>query len=486
LVVVASISVLPPEDGEAALRLARRLLAQDKLLEPVYRAVMRLCQGRGERALALKTYGNCREALGEELGVEPDRETEDLYRDILTDQEPAATALSGPGGRARSGPSIAILPFKNLTGNESLNFLCEGLAEEISTGLGRFRSVSVIDRYSAAAVAAAASDTTEIGRRLGVALLVQGSIQATPSRLRITVRLVDSASRAQTWSDVFDCALGEAPGIPDQIAAAIIVTVHNRMENTVVEQSRRETSSAAWEYVLRGIRHLRGYAPDDNEKAAEMFREALRLEPDHALAQAYLAFSDVVINSYESAAKEFLQDCKLRIERALTLDPDDGRSHWVLSMVHGYLREYDDQKRRLERALAINPNDVNAMMSYGSYLAGFGKPDEGIATIREAMRLNPFHPEWYWLSLGSAFLAAQRYEDAIEAYKRRTRPKVWVLSRLAVCYAHLGRDAEAREMARQVLELEPDFRISTLWLRGWSEEEIAHLKEGMQKAGLPD
>ncbi len=486
-VVVASLSALSPKDADAAMQLARRLLAQDRMLEPVYRAMMRICHNRGERAVALKHYATCRDVLSEDLNIAPDHETEELYRDILMDR-PAAQAsvgLTGPD-HTNSNPSIAILPFQNLTGNEGLSYLCEGLAEDITTGLGRFRSLLVIDRYSAAAVTSATSDTQVIGQRLGVAQLVQGSIQANQSQLRITVRLVDSANRTQIWSDVFECDIGEAPSIPDQIVTAIIATVQNRAEHKIIVQSQNKPSMAAYECALRGIKHLRGYAKDDNDKALALFQQALRLDPDYALAQAYLAFAEVVIRNYDEAPHDLLVDCRNRIDRALAIDPEDYRINWLLSLLHGYLREFDEEKRQLERALALNPNDANCRMGYGAFLACFGQPDEGLAMIREAMRLNPFHPEWYWISLGDSFMAARRYEDAIEAYKRRTRPMVWVLTRLAICYAHLDREAEAKEMAQRVLELNPAFRISVLRSGGWSDADVAHMQDGMRRAGLPD
>lgn len=487
LVCTASISVLPSGDTEAALRLGRRLLAEDSTLESVYRATMRLSRTRGDRVTALKIYATCRDSLRDELGVEPDHETEWLYRDILTDgTAELPTPVEVLADTSPSKPSIAIIPFANLTGTESLNFLCEGLAEDVSTGLGRFRSLFVIDRYSAATVASATSDTVEIGKRLGAAALVQGSIQASNSRLRITVRLVDSASRAQTWSDVFECATGDAPGIPDQIVNAIIATVHNRTEHAVADRPKGKPSMAAYEFTMRGIKHLRGYAPDDNEKALALFRDALRVEPDYPLAQAYLAFAEVVANNYDSAPRALLIDCKTRIDQALALDPDDGRIHWLLAFLHSYLREFDEEKLRLERALALNPNDANAKSTYGSVLAGLGQHEEGLGQMREAMRLNPFHPEWYWVSLGNAFLVARRYADSIEAYKRRTRPQVWVLTRMAICFAHMGRTAEAREMTRRVLEINPAFRISTFRNGAWSDEDIAHMHEGMRLAGLPE
>jgi tetratricopeptide (TPR) repeat protein len=237
---------------------------------------------------------------------------------------------------------------------------------------------------------------------------------------------------------------------------------------------------------MRGIKHLRGYAADDNEKAQALFRDALKADPTYALAQAYLAFSDVVVANYDAAPRALLVDSKTRIDQALAIDPADGRIHWLLAYVHGFLREFDDEKLRLERALSLNPNDANARATYGVALSSFGLHEEGIQHVREAMRLNPFHPEWYWLALGGAFLAARRYADAIEAYKRRTRPQLWVLTRMAICFAHMGRIAEAREMTRRILEINPAFRITTFRSGAWSDADIEHMREGMRLAGLPE
>lgn len=487
MICAAPISAMSGEETEAALQLGSQLLSQDPLLEPVCRAVMRLLDLKGERVAALKAYATCREALRDDLGAEPDPETERLYRDILTGipAAPEPTKLVSVEV-AQDKPSIAVLPLVNLTGNESFGYLCEGLAEDISTGLGRFRSLLVIDRYSAAAVAANTADTIEIGRRLGAALLVQGSLQSTPSRLRVSLRLIDSASRTQTWSEVFDCAIGDAPSIPDQITRAIIATLENRAESSVLADRRAKTIMAAYVSTMRGIKHLRGYGADDNEKALALFRQALEIDPDYALAQAYLAFTEVVMNNYDAAPRAVLLDCKARIDQALANDPHDGRINWLLAFVHSYLREFDAERRQLERALSLNPNDANAKASYGSALACFGHHEEGLSEVRDAMALNPFHPEWYWLSLGSAFLAAGRYDDAIEAFKRRTRPKVWVLTRMVICYVLGGRMQEARATVDRVLEQRPDFRILGQRQGGWSEQDLERFNKAMIAAGLPE
>ena len=169
----------------------------DRLREPVYRALMRLHACRGERTEALKLYAACSEVLKLELGVAPDAKTEELYRDILTDRVSRAPEDASERERTAERPSIAVLPFSNLSGDEELGHLCDGITEDVITGLGRFRLLFVIDRHSSSAVSQQASDVADIGRRLGVRYLVQGSLQRLAERIRITVRLIDTGNRAQ-------------------------------------------------------------------------------------------------------------------------------------------------------------------------------------------------------------------------------------------------------------------------------------------------
>lgn len=468
------------QPDETAVRLAQRLLLRDRLCEPVYRALMRLHVASGDRAAALKLYGSCRAALKEELGVAPDLRTETLYRDILTDrQAPPAVADSEK-------PSIAVLPFDNLSRDADLSHLCEGIAEDITTGLGRFKLLFVIDRHSSATIARQASDVVEIGRRLGVAQLVQGSLQRLGERLRITVRLVDAATRAQVWSEAFDCPLSDIVNVPDRVTGAIISTLYDRVETALLEKSRRKPTLEAYECVLRGIRHLRGYGPDDNQRAVALFQQAVDLDPNYALALAYRAFADVVLHRYDDSPPEILASSREMALAAVRMDPEDSRCHWLLGLVVGYAGDLQSEERHYLRALALNPNDANILATYAGLLASLGRVEEGLARMREAMQRNPYHPEWYWVDLAIIFYIARRYEDAAEAYRQRTNPGYWVMSRLAACYAQMGRMEEARAAAAEVLRLKPDFSVMGLNRAGWSNADTEHIREGMRKAGLPD
>lgn len=475
---------------KSAADLAQQLLSRDRLREPIYRALMRMRASMHDRAGSMKAYADCRDALVTDLNLAPELETEQLYRDILTARPSPGFSneiSTGEAADVSGRPSIAVMPFSNISADPTLNPLCEGLAEDIITGLGRFRLAFVIDRNSSSVVHQTNTDTAEIGKRLGVGLVVQGSLQRLGGRIRITVRLVNAAARTQVWGDDFECDVEELPAIPEKISKSIIVTLYNRVENSLLEQSRRKPTLAAYECVLRGVKHLRGYGHDDNRCAIELLQKAIDLDPEYALARAYRAFADVVFHDYDAAPVEILAQARTMALEAVEMEPEDGRCRWLLGMICRFSGDTEGEEQQYLRALALNPNDANALATYGILLVALGRHDEGIDRTREAMRLNPYHPEWYWVGLGGALYAARRYEDALEALRRRSQPKTWVLSRIAASYAQLGRMDEAAKTVAEIFRQNPNFSISDLrGGSGWGLKDRQHLREGMRKAGLPE
>jgi adenylate cyclase len=219
--------------------------------------------------------------------------------------------------------------------------------------------------------------------------------------------------------------------------------------------------------------------------AAELFQRAAGLDPDYGLARAYRAFADVVMNGYADAPDTVLAEALSLAKSAVQMSDDDSRCHWILAMIHGYSGNPQAAQQHYQRAFALNPNDANAIAASGLALAALGRAEEGIQRIREAMRLNPFHPEWYWNDLGMALYAARRYADAAEVLSERVKQGSWTLSRIAACYAQMNRMEEASAAAAEVLRLEPDFALSKRRLHIWTEAEAEHIREGMRKAGLP-
>jgi tetratricopeptide (TPR) repeat protein len=219
-----------------------------------------------------------------------------------------------------------------------------------------------------------------------------------------------------------------------------------------------------------------------------LFESAVGLDPHYALAHAYLAWALLVEHGYGDAPNA-IKDRAL--ETALTgvrLDPGDGRCHRVLAIAYHHRGEFDLALSHFERAVGLNPNDANGIARMGLALAtAGGRAEEGIELIRQAMRLNPFHPESYWDDLAVAAYAARRYEEALEANRQIVgRKQYWYFARIAACYAQLGRVDEAHAQAIETLRLKPDFRLSAVRLFYKNPADAEHVLDGMRKAGLPD
>lgn len=478
---------LSAQDMASAILVARQLLARDRLREPLYRALMRMLASDNKRAEALKLFGQCESSLAQDLGVKPAPETEKLYRDILASQPAGnndAVKIATPSASER--PSIAVMPFQNISGQPDLDALCIGLAEDITSGLGRFKLFPVIDRFSSAEVAKSTSDAIEIGKRLGVDLVVQGSLQRLRDNLRMTVGLVDTSTRAQKWSGRFTFSASDILSAPDRIMSGVLASVNAQVESTLVERSRRKPTLAAYEDLLVGIRHLRGYEPDDNRLAIEHFDKALALDPDFALAMAYRGFADIVYHGYDATPREILDAAIARIRRASVLDPDEPRIWWLMGIAYTYGGTVDIEEQCYRKSVELNPSDANALVSLALVHVARGERERGLAIFREAFRLNPYHPEWYWVDFGSALYVCEKYEEAIEAFTHRRDPHVWVLSRIAACYAQLERMTEAKAVVDRIMGKSPGFRLSQMRTGSWGSDDTARFRAGMIKAGLPE
>jgi tetratricopeptide (TPR) repeat protein len=359
------------------------------------------------------------------------------------------------------------------------------MTEDIITGLGRFHFLFVIDRHSSVAISQQISDPAEIGRRLGVPYLIQGSLQRLGDRARITVRLVDAASRAQRWGNAYDVPFSEFLSISDKVTSALVSTLYERVESSLLEQSRRKPTLAAYECLVRGIKHLRGYAPEDNKHALELFRQAVELDPDYALARAYRALAEVIIHDYE-APDAVLADALSLASSAVDLDADDSRCQWILARIHRLGGNLEEAERHYRRALSLNPNDAIALASFARLRAAEGHWDEALDHLREAMRLNPYHPDWYWQVLAAILYSAGRYTDAAEVLGHATHRGFWSRCYLAASLAQVGRQEEAAAAIAEARRLRPDCSLTKMRTRDLSPADAERLIEGLRKAGLPE
>jgi TolB-like protein/Tfp pilus assembly protein PilF len=387
-------------------------------------------------------------------------------------------------------PSIAVLPFDNLSGQPDETYFSDGITEDIITGLARFRSLFVTARNSSFSFRGKPVHVAEIGRRLGVSYLLEGSVRRAGDRVRITAQLIETASGMHLWAERYDRKLDDIFAVQDEVAQTIAATLVGRIEDARLRQvlNKPTTSLAAYDCWLRGMAFFKGHAEDDNRNAYEMFTRAVALDPGYALAHAYVAFVWVALHGHSSAPADVLNAAFATATHALELDPQESRCHRILAHIWLNRRDYNMAEHHLRRALDLNPNDADARAGIGHLLALGGKPEEALVSLESAMRLNPLHPTWYNVFLAIAHYSLRHYDEAARALQQVSDPGYWSRARLAACYAQLGRTGEADVQVTEILKQKPDFSITGFFRDDVlleREEDRQLLREGLIKAGLP-
>ncbi|WP_331371426.1 adenylate/guanylate cyclase domain-containing protein [Sinorhizobium chiapasense] len=399
----------------------------------------------------------------------------------------AGPSTSSPAART----SIAILPFENSSGAPDQDFFSDGITEDIIGGLARFRSLSVIAASSSFSFRGKAVGLREIGIKLGVTYLVEGSVRRSGERIRITAQLVEATSGKHLWSEHYDRSVTDIFAVQDEVTKMIVSTLVGQIESADVRQALRKptTSLAAYEFYLRGLVHMRSYGADDNHQAHMMFGAALERDPQFALAHAYLALSMIALHGYANAPRDILDAALALARKAVLLDEGESGCERLLGLIHTNRREFDLAERHYRRAYQLNPNDANTLVQMGGLLARRGKIEEAMRWIDEGFRLNPFPPPWYSATLGNALYILGRYGEAAAALNELPNPGPFTCARLVACYAQAGDAAATDEAKARLLRLCPDFSTEDFINRGLlleRPEQRELFRQGLLKAGLPE
>jgi adenylate cyclase len=413
---------------------------------------------------------------------------------VHLNSDAGSVAPGGETARAESArkPSIAVLPFVNMSGDAEQEFFADGLTEDIITELSRFRELLVISRNAVFVHKGKPIKTRDIAREFGVDYVVEGSVRKASDRVRVTVQLIDGETETHVWADRYDRKLEDIFAIQDEVTSAVVATLFGRVEAARQDKAQRKRTGnmAAYEYVLTGKVLHHWSNRDANAEAIRMLDRAIALDPNYAHAHAWKACvtGQAWLNKWCEDPEVNLRIIRAELETALSLDDNDADVHRILAALNLNFNEFDKSTYHQERALSLNPNSDIIVVQQGELLTWVGRPEEGIEWVRRAMRLNPYHPERFWSHLGRAEYTARKYADAIQSYSKLTKPDHTHHAFLAASSAQLGNRTAAAAHVREVLEREPSFTIENFLgtLHYQQPSDIGRLREGLAKAGLPD
>ncbi len=400
-----------------------------------------------------------------------------------------ATA-AGPAQQPVVKPSVAVMPFTNMSGDPEQEFFVDGLTEDILTELARRHELFVISRNSTFVYKGRAVNLREVARTLGAQYMVEGSVRKAGDRLRVTVQLIDTASDTHIWAERYDRRLDDVFDLQDEVTAAIVATLPGRVEAAQHDQLARKkpSSMAAYELVLAAkVLHHRSKR-DDNFSALDLITRAVALDPDYAHAHAWRAciLGQSWVYGWCTDKDGTFTEMLRELDRALALDDNDADVHRILAASFVNRNDLTRARYHQERALALNPNYDLVVVQQGELLTWLGRPEEGIEWILKAMKLNPHHPERFWSHLGRAHFTARQYGEAIGAFMHMSKTDVLQHAFLAAAYGWLGDGTAAEAHAGRIRALDPDFDAATFLatMHYQDADDLDHLREGLARAGI--
>lgn len=385
-------------------------------------------------------------------------------------------------------PVVAVLRFRNDSGNPVDEALVDGFAEDVINGLARFRAVTVLARNSSFSFASyARSEWAQIRDRIGADYLVEGSVRRQDNKFLAAVNLIDAATASQLWGDRYQARDEGLFAIQQDIVEEIVGKLVTRVYSAGLQRTARKavTSLAAYELTLRGVSLLRDPAQSDLESAETLFNAAIAKDPAYGLAYTYLALARALYGEFGSVSIETLAAARDLADKGAALSPDQAECRRIQSLCRLYLRQHEAAEHHLRIALELNPYDAECIEQMGFLLAMRGRPMDALAWLARAVRIDPLQPYWYQYDRALALYLIGEYRAAADALEQSTRPTPWIRTRLAACYAQLGDMDAARRHAASINSDGPEFSAIDYAKHGVPFEHPAdaqHFEEGVMLA----
>ena len=389
-------------------------------------------------------------------------------------------------------PSIAVLPFVNMSGDPEQEYFSDGITEDLITDLSKISGLFVIARNSAFTYKGKPVKVDQVGRELGVRYVLEGSVRKAGDRVRITGQLVDASTGGHLWAERYDRDLTDIFALQDEVAQKIVAALAVKL--TEDEQERLERTYTdnleAYDYFLRGLEYSNRFTKEATDQARRLFEKAIDLDPGFAAAYGHMSLTYWVEWSFGWTQDfQFLEKAFELAQKAAALDDSLPEAHRILGILCLWKKQHDQAIALTERAITLNPNYADAIGQLGHVLSFAGRPEEAIGLVKKAMRLNPMYPVICLWDLGHAYMLAGRYDKAIAALKS-------VLNRnpnfhpahiyLAIAYGELGRTAEAQAEAAEFARMS-----SPMSWEDWRQRlpykdqtVIEHFFDVIRKAGV--
>ncbi|MGD9307401.1 MAG: hypothetical protein PVF79_24295, partial [Desulfobacterales bacterium] len=391
-------------------------------------------------------------------------------------------------------PSIAVLPFVNISGDPEQEYFSDGITEDLITDLSKISGLFIIARNSVFTYKGKSVKVQEVSNDLGVRYVLEGSVRKVANRVRITAQLVDATTGGHLWADRYDRDLKDIFAVQDEVTkniiSALAVSLTGNEENQL---TRRYTENLeAYEYAFRGLEYYSRYTKGANVNAQKMLLKAIELDPDYSLAYSRLALTYLHewTQGWSQDPKSIERAFELA-QKAIAMDDSLPEAHRILGDIYLYRQDLERARTEREKAIALDPNYADGLAGLGEVLIWAEDHDKGIALVKKAMQLNPHHHAWYFYILGVAYIFKERYEDAIEILHRgliRNPDFIGIHLALATLYGIAGRKEECQSEVEEILRISPGFSLKLIreMIPAADHTTVDNIIEALRMAGLPD
>src|SRR4051794_14913267 len=393
-------------------------------------------------------------------------------------------------------PSIVVLPFDNMSAEPGQDYLADGIVEAITAALSRIRSFFVIARSSAFTYKGRATNARDIGRELGVAYLLEGSVQKMGNRLRIIVQLIETEGGAHVWSSRYDGTMDEFFDLEDRITEQVAGALQPSVRIAEVERSRRKRPQdlGSYDYTMRAMPHVWALEKEESAKAIDLLAKALAIDPDYPLALSLAGWCHAQRSVYNWADDIASSQAMARslAERAAAMSSDDAIILAVLGAVHTFVRNYGTARVLLERAVTLDPNAAWAWSRLGWLECYSDQAQKGIENFERALRLSPIDPMNFnnFVGIASSHEIAQEYDQAVAFYRRalQERPNArWIYRNLSSSLWGAGRLEEAKQAYAELMRNYPDLTIAKFkQAMVFSPAVLDRMADNLRRLGLPE